>query len=88
MTRILEASPRWDKRVNVVHVTDATSGRLELRLLMSAANAPTLWDLRCEVREKIVGFLQREYGETLERTRVEVLGPPGLAGKAEVSAAA
>lgn len=76
LTRILTTGTRWDKRVNVVHVTDATSGRLELRLLMSAADASTLWDLRCEVREGIVEFLRREYGHTLQRTRVELLGPP------------
>jgi small-conductance mechanosensitive channel len=82
LTLALESSGMWDRRVNVVHVTDAIEGRLELRLLMSAANAPLLWDLRCHVREKIVEFLQREHPRTLMRTRVELVaagdngGPP------------
>lgn len=42
LTRLLESTPLWDKRVNVVHVTDAVNGRMELRLLMSAGSGPVL----------------------------------------------
>jgi len=73
LSRVLESSKLWDKKVNVVHVTDAVSGRLELRLLMSAADAPTLWDLRCHVREKMVNYLQAQHPGTLVRTRLEIV---------------
>lgn len=80
LTRLLKASPIWDGRVNVVHVTDATNGRIELRLLMSASSAPRLWDLRCEIREKMVDFLRIKHPEALARTRMTVVGgPPGAA---------
>lgn len=77
LTRVLQSEPKWDGKVNVVHVTDAVSGRLELRLLMSAGNAPDLWDLRCAVRERMVDFLFRRYPESMERTRVEVVSAAG-----------
>lgn len=72
LTRILEASPLWDKKVNVLQVTDAKEQTLELRALMSAANSSKAWDLRCEVREKILDFLQKNYPQCLPRTRVEL----------------
>ncbi|MBO2007818.1 mechanosensitive ion channel family protein [Hymenobacter negativus] len=76
LRRLLEASPLWDQRVCVLQVTDSKERTLELRALVSAANASALWDLRCLVREGLVVFLQREFPESLPRTRAEVAGPP------------
>lgn len=76
LDRLLDGNERWDGKVKNVQVTDAINGRVELRLLVSAAAAGILWDLRCEVREAIVAFIQREYPGALQRTRVE-LGPVG-----------
>ncbi len=70
--RILKESPHWDKKVNVLQVTDATEHTVELRALMSAADSPTAWNLRCETREKLLEFLQKRYPESLPRTRVEL----------------
>lgn len=75
LTRILEESRYWDKKVNVLQVTDAKEQTIELRALMSAADSPIAWDLRCEVREKLLEFLQKKYPQCLPRTRVE-LKPP------------
>lgn len=71
LTRILENSPKWDKKVNVLQVTNATDKTVELRALMSAADSPTMWDLRCEVREKLLEFLQQRFPECLPRIRIE-----------------
>jgi small-conductance mechanosensitive channel len=68
--RILRASPLWDGKVNVLQVTEARERTLELRALASAADASKAWDLRCEVREKLVGFLRERYPETLPQVRV------------------
>jgi small-conductance mechanosensitive channel len=38
LTRLLEASPHWDKKVNVLQVTDARENTVEIRALMSAAS--------------------------------------------------
>jgi small-conductance mechanosensitive channel len=72
LTRILQRSPHWDGRVNVVHVTEAREHTLELRALVSAADASRAWDLRCEVREKLVAYLQRAYPECLPKLRASL----------------
>ncbi|HEX7085811.1 MAG TPA: mechanosensitive ion channel domain-containing protein [Vicinamibacterales bacterium] len=72
LTRILEASPNWDGKVNVLQVTDAKPHTLEVRALASARDASAAWDLRCEVREKLVQFLQRNFPESLPRLRATV----------------
>ncbi len=71
LTRILENNSKWDKKVNVLQVTNATDRSVELRALMSAVDSSTLWDLRCEVREKLLEFLQRRFPECLPRMRIE-----------------
>jgi hypothetical protein len=60
-------------------VTDPVHDHMELRALMSAPDAPTAWDLRCEVREQLILYLQRRYPQSLPRTRVSVAGD-GLDG--------
>ena len=72
LTRILENSPHWDKKVNVLQITNATERTVELRALMSAADSSTMWDLRCEVREKLLEFLQQHFPECLPRIRIEM----------------
>ncbi|MBV9106495.1 MAG: mechanosensitive ion channel [Verrucomicrobia bacterium] len=67
--RVVHASKLWDKRVFVVQVTDFRSDCVEIRILASADNSPTLFDLRCEIREKILIFLQNRYPSTFPRVR-------------------
>jgi small-conductance mechanosensitive channel len=79
LTRILEASPYWDRKVNVLQVTEAGERTLELRALASAADASLAWDLRCEVREKLVAFVQRHYPASLPHLRASIGGvQPGV----------
>jgi small-conductance mechanosensitive channel len=66
---ILKESHRWDGQVSAVQVTDFKEGTMELRLLMSARSSGQTFDLRCEVREKLIDFLQREHPEALPRSR-------------------
>ena len=70
LQRVLAAHPLWDQRVCVLQVTDTKDRTLELRALVSAANASDLWDLRCAVREQLVAYLQQHYPTSLPRTRV------------------
>ena len=74
LVRLLEASELWDHRVGVLQVTEATGGWVRVRALASAADAPTLFDLRCAVREGLVAWLQREHPGALPRTRYEAIG--------------
>ncbi|HJK95706.1 MAG TPA: mechanosensitive ion channel [Polyangiaceae bacterium LLY-WYZ-14_1] len=72
LDRILEGNPKWDGRVKSVLVTDVTERTIQVRALISAKNAGDQWDLRCEVREKMVAWLRdHEEGIYLPRTRFE-----------------
>jgi small-conductance mechanosensitive channel len=79
--RIVENSDRWDGKVCVLHVTNASERTLELRALMSAPDSSSAWELRCHVREKVVEFIQKNYPESLPLLRTEVRG--GLSPLAE-----
>jgi small-conductance mechanosensitive channel len=68
---IVAASKLWDNRVVAVQVTDFRENVMEIRILVSASNAPKTFDIRCEVREKIIDFIQREYPASLPRVRAE-----------------
>jgi small-conductance mechanosensitive channel len=70
--RIVENSKDWDGRVCALQVTNATERTLELRALISSPDSSSAWGLRCEVREKLVGFLQKNYPHTLPRVRAEI----------------
>jgi small-conductance mechanosensitive channel len=70
LTRLLESTPLWDKKVNVLQVTDAKERSLEIRALMSAKDSGTAWDLRVFVREGLIVFLQKNFPESLPKTRV------------------
>jgi small-conductance mechanosensitive channel len=67
--RVVHASKLWDQRVFVVQVTDFRSDCVEIRILASAGTSPTLFDLRCEIREKILTFLQDRYPGAFPRVR-------------------
>lgn len=69
---LLEGSQLWDGRVCVLQVTDAVGGMIRIRALVSANDAPTLWDLRCLVREHFVGWIRDRQPTSLPRVRAEV----------------
>lgn len=67
---IVEANERWDRRFWNLQVTDAKPDCIELRVLVTAADASTAFDLRCEIREALTGFIARELPEALVRHRL------------------
>jgi small-conductance mechanosensitive channel len=73
---VCEGSELWDGRVCVLQVTDAVGGVVRLRALVSAADAPALWDLRCLVRERLVGYVWENHKDALPRTRADVASVP------------
>lgn len=72
LKEIVEASPLWDRETVVLQVTDARERTMEVRCLAGARNAGAAFDLRCEVREKLIAFLQDKYPQALPRDRIEV----------------
>jgi small-conductance mechanosensitive channel len=73
---IAGASRLWDHKVLNVQVSDATEKVMQVRVLVSAPNASAAWDLRCEMREKLIAFLRAEHPESLPRSRNESVEPP------------
>lgn len=78
-TRQINAHRLFDKRAQVLQVTDCRDATLEVRLLMSAKDGPTLFDLRCEIRESMMDWIRREMPEALARRRTLQVAPMELA---------
>jgi small-conductance mechanosensitive channel len=68
---VLASTPLWNRKVKVMQVTDSTEKTMTIRALMSAADAPTAFDLRCYVREKLIEFIQEKYPHCLPKVRVD-----------------
>jgi small-conductance mechanosensitive channel len=79
LNEIVKASKNWNGEAINLQVTDARERTLELRAIMSANSAGQAFDLRCEVREKLVDFLQREHPYALPRERTDVVSMPAPA---------
>jgi len=69
----------WDGKVVNLQVVDNSERTMELRALVSARNAPQAWDLRCEIREKLIEFLRSEMPEALPRQRAHISSSPPAA---------
>lgn len=70
----LAEHPLWDKNVVTLQITDSRERTMTLRALMSARNSSQAWDLRCDIREQMITWLQAEYPNALPRIRAEVSG--------------
>ncbi|OLR93998.1 mechanosensitive ion channel family protein [Actinokineospora bangkokensis] len=68
---ILDSTDLWDGRTCVLQVTDAVNTLVRVRALVSAADAPTLFDLRCLVRERLVAWARSQHPYALPRLRSE-----------------
>lgn len=67
--RVLSETKLWDQQTQVLQVTDTTDKTMTIRMLMTAQNSPTAWDLRCYVREKMIEFIQQNYPQSLPQVR-------------------
>jgi hypothetical protein len=74
--RLCEASTNWDGRVCNVQVTDSSERAMQLRILVSSADSGRAFDLRCELRERLVDFIQRQFPQALPRMRADVAARP------------
>ncbi len=70
--RLIGDNELWDGNKAAVLVTDATGGFVQVRATMSAADATASWQLRCQVREGIVDWLQRNAPTALPHSRVSL----------------
>ncbi|MFJ6678550.1 mechanosensitive ion channel family protein [Microbacterium sp. NPDC091382] len=70
LREVLERTDLWDGRTSVLQVTDAVAGYVRVRILVTAKDAPTLFDLRCLVREAMVAWVQESMPQALPVQRV------------------
>jgi hypothetical protein len=78
---IVRGSKLWDGRVLALQVTDLKESTMEIRMLVSASSAARAFDLRCEVREKMIAYVEQLQPEALPRVRTDLsdqrAGPDG-----------
>ncbi len=67
---IARGSKLWDGQVVNLAVTDIRERVMEVRCLVSGRNASQTFDLRCEVREKVLAFLRDAHPDALPRQRL------------------
>jgi small-conductance mechanosensitive channel len=72
LKRLLDENPLWDKKAWVLQVTDSTPQTMEIRCLMSSSDASKGWNLKCEIREGLVDFIQHNFPECLPRIRADL----------------
>jgi hypothetical protein len=71
------SSELWDKGFWNLQVTEAGERTMRLRVLASAADADRAWNIRCEIREKLIAYLQERHPRALPRVRATLEGGSG-----------
>ncbi|MEX3316953.1 mechanosensitive ion channel family protein [Sulfitobacter sp. PS-8MA] len=72
LEELAQASDLWDGNVVNLQVSETEKDSIAVRGLVSARTSPQAWDLRCEIREKMITWLQKEHPEALPRLRAEL----------------
>lgn len=72
LDRLLELTPLWNRNVKVLQVVETTQREIQLRALVTGRDSPTVWDLRCYVREGLIAWLQKYHPYALPRTHISL----------------
>nr|WP_249201176.1 mechanosensitive ion channel domain-containing protein [Gluconobacter sphaericus] len=75
LNEIVRGCPLWDGRVFDVQVADCDAHVMSIRIIASARTALQSWDLRCDIREKIIARIRDECPEALPRSRFSMMPP-------------
>ncbi|MDE1162953.1 MAG: mechanosensitive ion channel [Acidobacteriaceae bacterium] len=70
LDRIVKPHPLWDGKVLGLQVTNLSERTMEVRCLMSSTDSGKNFDLRCDVREKMIHFIREKYPEAFPTTRI------------------
>ncbi len=82
---IVSSCPDWDGRFWNVQVTEANERAMQIRVLATAADSGKAWNLRCEIRERLIALIQRNHKDALPKLRADVSNespPEGEANRA------
>jgi len=74
---LAKASQLWDGNVVNTQVTDISerSMTMQVRVLVTSADSGKSWDMRCEMREKLLAWMREEYPEALPRWYADINEP-------------
>jgi small-conductance mechanosensitive channel len=75
LKEIIEPNPLWDKRFWNLQVTDTTERTMQIRVLATSADSSKGWDLRCDIREKLIAYIQKNHPQCLPKVRADFDGP-------------
>jgi small-conductance mechanosensitive channel len=75
LPEILNDNPNWDGKVSNVQVTNVNERFKEVRVVVSSSNASKNWNLRVEVREKVIDFIQAKYPHCFVKLRLQQENP-------------
>ncbi|GAB3785040.1 mechanosensitive ion channel [Spirosoma horti] len=67
---LAENDPLWTGDTFAVQVTDTQPTCIVIRVLVSAPDAPSAFDLRCHMREQLIAFIRDAYPQSLPQTRL------------------
>ncbi len=57
---VKESDNSTEEKIGVVQVVDFTEKTMKVRILAQGPDAPATWNLRCEIREELIGrFIKR-----------------------------
>jgi small-conductance mechanosensitive channel len=73
LEEIVRTTKLWSGEVVNLQVVETNEHAVQLRALVSARTSEQAWDLRCEVREKLIVFLQQIYPTALPKQRAELV---------------
>ena len=73
LRRIIESSPLWDQRFWNLQVTDTSEKTMQLRVLATSEDSSKSWDLRCEIREKFIAYIQEHHPRSLPVVRAQLV---------------
>ncbi|MBZ4657270.1 MAG: putative mechanosensitive channel [Methermicoccus sp.] len=72
---LVEANPNWDGRVQNIQITDAKQWYKELRILVSSSDSSKNWDLRVDIREKMIDFINEKYPDSFAKIYLKPQSP-------------
>ncbi len=71
LPNFLHGNTYWDGRILNVQVTNLTEQYKEIRILLSSSDASKNWDLRADIREKLINYINENYPETFAKIRIK-----------------
>ena len=69
LPNMLQGNKNWDGKVTNIQLTDTKQSYMELRILLSSTDSSKNWDLRVDIREKTLKYIQTNFPETFAKIR-------------------